>query len=718
MTISHEDLQAVVPRVLSRLRAMTPLPPQGTVAGQSVASLVFEELGLPLRGPINDVDIFVNSSLPRTQRGLPDLPPEIAANPYNNSIRTTQKTVTHRTNATSEWDHYSQVKFIALRSTIQILRTYQVDLANYTLIQYAQGIPGSQEHPVVMSQELVQGFDINAVAVGINLASEEIVCTPAFLDFLNNRQLRVATCNTPAHTMVRLAKKWHGGEITGAECDFATERHLLEMALLCQSVSDGSNSYALNDINAFGLKYKALYERFSAHLPALEEQHNIQTNPDGTTSRGYTLYAFSGLSPQTPSDHLLLSASARSTPPVDIIAYVRDFPEVFGLFNAIRTPDMPQAIRSDRQAAFVDIASSASPGHNLNLLQKALGRPSILHTIPGMDECDQSAFFLGQKCTKDPIMVQRAIAAVSSLSETDLRMVARMDLKADAVLDISAGRRADVLRRLMVESNSVLLWQAPVWTKDAPREEKSRCVHELVAVVEDSVARGLHADDLSNIVRTSLFLEEETDQSSRSVLNVVWDACPSVECPSLCTRLLKLGIPQWPDSTGLSRVAVANVVAQLIVSGQEVPADLWDRACADAALVVQRLASSIPNTSLAEGVAGPVVRSLLDRIPDHKLMERSGFMLRLLLAKGFAKTVEDILLRQNATPEQLALEEHMWGKITADSKFDFTINEEERANRVHFNPEEDRAAQALRDKLSLSRAVSAQGAAPRPSRRF
>lgn len=46
--------------VLDELSRIAPIPEQGTVAGQAVASVVMKRLGLGLNAPINDVDVFLS----------------------------------------------------------------------------------------------------------------------------------------------------------------------------------------------------------------------------------------------------------------------------------------------------------------------------------------------------------------------------------------------------------------------------------------------------------------------------------------------------------------------------------------------------------------------------------------------------------------------------------------------------------------------------------
>ena len=160
-TITLNQLQAVAPLVLEELRSMATLPPAGTVAGQAVASLFWKALGLQMKGPVNDIDVFVNLHMPLELRGGP---PESSLG-KGNHIERQQKTTTHWDVAADRKD-YGMVAKIALRCNTEILSTYRRGLVNYTLIQSPSIPAGKITQSDHISKSLVDGFDLNLVSVG------------------------------------------------------------------------------------------------------------------------------------------------------------------------------------------------------------------------------------------------------------------------------------------------------------------------------------------------------------------------------------------------------------------------------------------------------------------------------------------------------------------------------------------------------------------------
>ena len=200
MPITRSDIQRVAPKVLARLADMASVPTSGTVAGQAVASLMYEELGLDVRGPINDIDVFVDINMPRELRG------KSAERQVSKVVR--QKTAQAGSAIHSEKDGYGHIKFIAMRTTLKIAHTYRAGLINYTLVSdnnqrtstrhyWKDPSAHPNPHPDKMSQDIVDGFDLNLVSVGINLASGAAVCSDEFLEFCNTRIIKAQTANTP-----------------------------------------------------------------------------------------------------------------------------------------------------------------------------------------------------------------------------------------------------------------------------------------------------------------------------------------------------------------------------------------------------------------------------------------------------------------------------------------------------------------------------------------
>lgn len=209
MIITKDVLQQHSQRVLERLSELAVLPKMGTVAGQSVASLFFEELGLDIKGPINDVDIFVPMSMPREERGMDPLPPyHDLMNPdefdlYSPKMRkSTTSSQAHQLE--TRGDDYAHIKFICERQGVNLLRTYKDGLRNFTLYKTELSEMDDTDD---ISYNIVNGFDMNCVGIGFNLKTQELVVTEHFLEFLNTKTIQIVTSNTPVHSLIRLHKK-------------------------------------------------------------------------------------------------------------------------------------------------------------------------------------------------------------------------------------------------------------------------------------------------------------------------------------------------------------------------------------------------------------------------------------------------------------------------------------------------------------------------------
>lgn len=268
------DVQRVAPRVLARLKQLSSLPEHGVVAGQSVASFIYEELGLPISGALNDIDVFVSHNLPAHKRGIV----------YSNDGT---KQVKRRTSSFTQWksmtshqkkvhidtedgEDYKLLNIIGQRGSISVLRTYRKDLLNYTLVQGEGMGPGGFVN-VQVAQGLVNGFDLNCVAVGIDLYTGRLVCTDDFIDFLNTYELKPQSYHTPGYTLIRMAKKLFGDCMTGITCDFEKEKTIL----LCGSEMQQGGVWKIRSygehLYTFGPKYAEILKPFAQHLPAMVE---------------------------------------------------------------------------------------------------------------------------------------------------------------------------------------------------------------------------------------------------------------------------------------------------------------------------------------------------------------------------------------------------------------------------------------------------------------
>lgn len=372
---SRSNLQAVVPQVLQRLREITNLPNHGTVAGQAVASIFFEELGLDIRGPVNDVDVFVSVSGHAIGSA--------ALSPFS-----------------TEEDKYNHIKFISSNKNLSIVSTSTDEALNTTQITYPGAIT-DQIHSQTLSQLLVEGFDINEVAVGINLTSHKVVCSADFLKFLDHREMKVVSWLTPAHTLVRLARKVYSGQLHNVHCNYFQQREHLEQVLFLMNHS--SFSGRLDCPTQFGERYKNHVQQLHEHLPSLDVDplHNslfvfdIPTTPQRERVRNVMLPLVENMSS-------------------GVIAFL--FHYNFGrLFDAILANEPYGTTISDILELGKQNESVISDGQLISCANQMMGGQPLVHPI-NMEENNCAVLFLGYDERENPQKVAQIISVYNSLS--------------------------------------------------------------------------------------------------------------------------------------------------------------------------------------------------------------------------------------------------------------------------------------------------------------
>ena len=370
---TRSTLQSVVPQVLQRLHAITALPNHGTVAGQAVASLFFEELGLDMRGPINDVDVFVSV----TGAGVASSP--LAA-------------------FSSEEDTYRHIKFISSQKNLTIVSTSSEGLLNTTSITHP-GAYDAQIHPHRVSQLLVEGFDLNAVAVGINLHTHQVVCSAEFLRFLEHKHMKVVSWVTPAHTLVRLARKMYSGQLHNITCDYAQQREQLEQVLFLMNHSSFSK---LNCVTCFGERYQTQVNQFQEYLPSvapvLMRNDLVAFNVETTPKREQVLNAL------TPLVEKLGSGGTA-------FLFHYNFDRLFNTIVSHEPHNISVAHLLESTAN-----NTISDGEVLSLANQMIGGQPLVYPM-GMDDNDCAVAFLQYDHRENPEKVQQIVSTYTQLSQ-------------------------------------------------------------------------------------------------------------------------------------------------------------------------------------------------------------------------------------------------------------------------------------------------------------
>ena len=465
--ITAYDLENATARVLQRLNNLVVLPKIGTVAGQAVASVFYEELGLDMRGPINDVDIFVPNNLDPHERGVVhtltwhDQPQSIPRNPTARTGQTFGEDGGHG---------YNHVKFICARSNVVILRTYKDGLRNFTLMRHAS--QKGDGHGLVVSQDIVDGFDLNLVQVGINLTHKQVVFTPNFLEFLNTQQLKVATCNTPTHTLIRLASKNFGGELLNINCDYEREKSLLTTYLQLMQQHRAMLSLNSTPVEDVGSKYAQTARRFSQHVPSLIP------SPAHDTLLRFDCADMAQSAQFNDLDILFGSAHNKNFEAAINVAFIANFPKVFEIAENNKTTHIAQWEALKNAAA-----GNQTPARAIHTVQSVLRGQPLLYSHMNMPDNESVLFFHQQHCTQDPIKVDRIIEQYNMLNAMERLVLRRNRVRADGFDEFILKKEAHCAEYL----NDGLHVLLEVGEEAHDREEMNVCFEAVLAALKNGM---------------------------------------------------------------------------------------------------------------------------------------------------------------------------------------------------------------------------------------
>lgn len=186
--------------VARRLAQAAELPPEGVAAGQSVASVAMEALGIRLACPINDVDVFLNERLtPEVQE---------KARPkdetFGGRLSRLSSRVSSATSRGLDNSGYSIMAEATVKDGYELLRATREGMLNevfYRRTRYFEEQQGSETALVI------KAFDLNCAQIGLDLKTGELAWTTDFEEFLASHELRVMNVATPFHTAARYFKK-------------------------------------------------------------------------------------------------------------------------------------------------------------------------------------------------------------------------------------------------------------------------------------------------------------------------------------------------------------------------------------------------------------------------------------------------------------------------------------------------------------------------------
>lgn len=195
------------------------LPTNGVLSGQAVASALMEVVGVGV-GPMKDLDWFVD---------------------YNDEDVSYDGRLVRMSEIDFTLNRSSFSDGISLNATCKrayrLVNSGMLPDTDINVIYCAKSEPRAR----VCARQVIQGFDLNCVEVGIDLDTKDLVWSESFQDFLYSKQIKVTRLLTPMHTALRLVKKQRA--LTFASVDLDTELKKLKMARYMGTLLEGEKQY-------------------------------------------------------------------------------------------------------------------------------------------------------------------------------------------------------------------------------------------------------------------------------------------------------------------------------------------------------------------------------------------------------------------------------------------------------------------------------------------
>lgn len=615
--ITEQHLHEATPRVLQRLQNLVTLPSKGTVGGQAVASLFFEELGLDIRGPINDVDIFVPLSLDPNERGVT----------YNTFgyIRKTD-TPPHLRNPTARIGQtlyqdggqgYNHVKFICARSNVTIMRTYKDGLRNFTLVKHASDTKDA--HGMNVSEDIINGFDLNLVQVGINIAHNTVVFSPNFLEFLNTKQLKVATCNTPTHTLIRLTSKHFGGGFHNVLCDYEREKSLLVTYLQLVEKHRSLLSKSSKVVEDVGQKYTQMAREHTQRLP------NLIASPEHPSLFRFECAKIAPSQHFNDLDVLFSSANNESFQNSIDAVFIADFPKVFSIVqNKDTQPDKWSALQTA-------VGGTLSTARTIDAIQVVLHGQNLLYSRMKMPENDSVLFFHQQKTNKDSNKVNAIIDQYNQFSAIERLLLRRNQVRADN-FDQFVCNKESLCAKFVNED--IFLSLLDVGEEAKNRTEMDEFFNTFINIQRTSGER--ETDVVSSLDDKTYNMFAHTQFPTRSV--VVFQHYAPPEKLQKIKQLFELMSQPFQIKAALDLVVMAH--ANGVYDGAWWNNDFWFMENA----FVDFLRSKPPGHTKEQL---EFVQHMLNHVTDAQLMDQNGVMLRNILQPHCYDMVRDRVARMD-----------------------------------------------------------------------
>ncbi len=230
-------MEDIIRKAVELLDKKFGLPTEGVLAGGALANTI-NKMKFGGKCKINDIDIFMLDGI----RNLEYV--EKNSHTYRKDFiipKTQQAFVRHM----KENEYFNFIKKLETNDFVQI-KTYERE-GVFNNIRYVS----NKDDFMIM----LDSFDINCVQVGFNLSTGECFWTKNFKEYLDTKELKVTSPNSPSHTAVRIIKKRDEME---AKLDLDEEMGLLSLANMSRVIGFKRHWFAE--------KYFDKYKKYESEL--------------------------------------------------------------------------------------------------------------------------------------------------------------------------------------------------------------------------------------------------------------------------------------------------------------------------------------------------------------------------------------------------------------------------------------------------------------------
>lgn len=493
--------------VLEHLESKVSLPRFGVVAGQSVASAI-EDLYGKGGGVYNDVDLFL---------------PVKYGFAAKSASRASPLAGYSKAGIGSTVGYGGSV-----RRHLELVQTYSIEAVAYfgNLNKVYFRLPSKQDSRVDdHSRRLISGFDLNAVRVAVDLQTRKLVWDRHYEDFLTTRELKIAACYTPAHTLIRLLRK--AQELPDVTVDVETATRITAMLhseeLFTRLKSSQLVAYFFGD--KFTAQALALKPYWDSAYCLEEHWFNKASEQSGWRE---------GCGDETTYDVKSLS---RMSLRGELDAADQALASNLGRYCVVGLPEQVYRDRDRRMNALVSVLPmpDAEPDHDDVLLSEfaRMHGPGYMDCVEfGSEEYCQLTDFLRHDTFAACVLGESAASQLQFMSEVrslsaSLPIAFMHSIRCIPGLEGSAGVRAEIARRLEAARKPVHAKAMPL-PGPLPVELCGASVRELGTRLELEAAREQHffaACEPATDWTSRYFLFEADVDGARAVLMKV-GLCP------------------------------------------------------------------------------------------------------------------------------------------------------------------------------------------------